>query len=349
MTSVSQVTAKHPLTVCVDIDGTLLTYEDYEKNKWGQPIPHAMYVLNEWIENDVHVVLFTARGEDEKSALEKHLKDYKVPYDTLIMGKPHADFYVDDRAIKFTRWDEVLLEVKQRTDAFGKNGNITAGSNFLVLSGDPIKVMRDYDGIKIAVEWKKGETREYEDSPHKNLMHYDYGYIPLTMSEDGDELDVCLNIPPVKGAPVYMLMQMVKDSDEFDEYKFMMGFKSQEEAVAKYTQVMPKEFFGGIYTIPMDRFKEQFLPVYQGKLDQIEHDDPNDKSSDTAVDSGTDFSNQESTLHPIRPPEEEVDAAGPKSPKAIYTKDNRPPPPKAIYTKDNRPPPALVTQPAQVP
>jgi capsule biosynthesis phosphatase len=30
------------------------------------------------------------------------LKKYDMPYDELLFGKPHADFFVDDKGIKFT-------------------------------------------------------------------------------------------------------------------------------------------------------------------------------------------------------------------------------------------------------
>jgi hypothetical protein len=35
------------------------------------------------------------------------LSKYEVPYDEIIFGKPWADVYIDDNAMRFNSWDEI--------------------------------------------------------------------------------------------------------------------------------------------------------------------------------------------------------------------------------------------------
>ena len=131
-----------------------------------------------------------------------------------------------------------------------------------VMKNDPIKEQYIFHGIPIDIEWRKGETREYPGSPWKNVMQYDYGYIRGTNSEDGEELDVCIGENP-NAEKIYMLMQMDYDKDEFDEFKFMLGFNSPKDAEAKYKKTMQDSMFGCIVGMSIDRFKKTFLKFYQ--------------------------------------------------------------------------------------
>ncbi len=99
-------------TVVVDIDGTIFKFkfEDYIQNQWGAPIKGAKKTL-ENIHKDYKIVLFTARGDDERKALELHLRKYDIPYDELRMNKPYADYYIDDRGLRFNNWNDIKREV----------------------------------------------------------------------------------------------------------------------------------------------------------------------------------------------------------------------------------------------
>jgi hypothetical protein len=52
--------------------------------------------------------LYTARGSttgiDWRELTVKQLAEWGVPYDELVMGKPTADVYIDDRAINSMDW-----------------------------------------------------------------------------------------------------------------------------------------------------------------------------------------------------------------------------------------------------
>ena len=58
------------------------------------------------------VVVYTARSWSEYRVTKKWLDDHGFEYDGLQMGKPVADVWVDDRAIRFTSWTDVLPQLE---------------------------------------------------------------------------------------------------------------------------------------------------------------------------------------------------------------------------------------------
>ena len=54
------------------------------------------------------MILFTSRGSvsgvDWRQLTESQLVTWGVKYDELLMGKPHADVFIDDRAKNIDTW-----------------------------------------------------------------------------------------------------------------------------------------------------------------------------------------------------------------------------------------------------
>ena len=102
---------------CVDIDGTICTPtvgRDYHK---AEPWKQRIKVLNKLYDEGNHIIYFTARamgrfsGYSHSIAARKaeevlfdltkqQLDDWGVKYHELIMGKPHADYFIDDKGVK---------------------------------------------------------------------------------------------------------------------------------------------------------------------------------------------------------------------------------------------------------
>lgn len=89
------------LVYCFDIDGTLCTNTDGDY-QLAQPYPDRISHVNALYENGHVVKLFTARGSttgiDWRDLTERQLSSWGVRYHELILGKPHADVFVDDKA-----------------------------------------------------------------------------------------------------------------------------------------------------------------------------------------------------------------------------------------------------------
>tara|TARA_B100000886_G_scaffold305661_1_gene237534 strand:+ start:30291 stop:30593 length:303 start_codon:yes stop_codon:yes gene_type:complete len=87
---------------CFDIDGTLCsnTFGEYEKAK---PIKNRIEYVNELYDQGHVIKLLTARGSttkiDWRKLTESQLIDWGVKYTTLMLGKPEADIYIDDKGL----------------------------------------------------------------------------------------------------------------------------------------------------------------------------------------------------------------------------------------------------------
>ena len=102
---------------CVDIDGTICSPtvgRDYHK---AEPWHDRIKVLNKLYDEGHYIIYFTARAMGRFADLphsvasvkakevlfdltKQQLDDWGVKYNELIMGKPHADFFIDDKGVK---------------------------------------------------------------------------------------------------------------------------------------------------------------------------------------------------------------------------------------------------------
>ena len=86
-----------------DIDGVIaLKREDLD---YGQALPNEkmIAIVNQLYDMGNRIVLFTARGYvtgiDWEQITKQQMRDWGVKYHELKMGKPNADFYIDDRSL----------------------------------------------------------------------------------------------------------------------------------------------------------------------------------------------------------------------------------------------------------
>ena len=96
------------LTYCFDIDGTLCsqTQGDY---RLAVPIEARIHKVNELFSQGNTIKLFTARGSksgiDWSEVTSAQVRDWGLMHHELILGKPHADHYIDDKAIPSESFD----------------------------------------------------------------------------------------------------------------------------------------------------------------------------------------------------------------------------------------------------
>lgn len=97
-------------TIVVDIDNTICTqtYGDYSK---AEPYPERIGIINDLYDKGNKIIYFTARGmgrtDDDQVLAYAHC--YEETYNQLVfwgckfhrlmLGKPYADYYIDDKAI----------------------------------------------------------------------------------------------------------------------------------------------------------------------------------------------------------------------------------------------------------
>jgi mannose-6-phosphate isomerase-like protein (cupin superfamily) len=108
---------------CIDIDETLChsIEDDYAHSV---PCPMAIAKVNKLYGEGHTIKLFTGRGSfdntDWRPFVEKQLKKWAVKYHELVMGKPHADVFIDDKAINTMDWMENGDTIKEVIRDWGK-------------------------------------------------------------------------------------------------------------------------------------------------------------------------------------------------------------------------------------
>ena len=96
------------MTYCFDIDGTLCeqAVNDYSV---ARPFLDRIARVNELFDDGHKIVLFTARGSrsgvDWREKTIMQLDDWGLRYHELILGKPHADLYIDDKSVHPDHFD----------------------------------------------------------------------------------------------------------------------------------------------------------------------------------------------------------------------------------------------------
>ncbi|MCK4858015.1 MAG: hypothetical protein KAT58_08610, partial [candidate division Zixibacteria bacterium] len=132
----------------------------------------------------------------------------------------------------------------------------------------------EYQGLSIAVENRKGSTRKWKDADGntgKTKMQVAYGYLKRTRGADGDEID-CFVGPDPRAENVYVVEQLNPATDIYDESKAMIGFGSQDLAVACYREHYdkPDKFILTVSPMKMDQFKRWIGVTMPVKADGLQ-------------------------------------------------------------------------------
>jgi len=100
---------KRPKILALDLDGTLLHYDGYSPDMFGEPVRGMARELERIRDEGWKIVIWTCRKDTPE--LRKHLKDNEVPFDYINdhpwngpddPRKIHADVYADDKGLSFT-------------------------------------------------------------------------------------------------------------------------------------------------------------------------------------------------------------------------------------------------------
>jgi ribosomal protein L37AE/L43A len=131
-------------------------------------------------------------------------------------------------------------------------------------------------GLSVTIEHPRGTLRKLHDDAgnvvYKQHMHSSYGYINNTKGRDGDEVD-CF-IGPMKNAKFAYIVHMLDKGpvvqERENEDKVFLGYPSADAAHTAFLLHYPKEFFGGMTTLPMADFKKKLktakLPHREKKI-----------------------------------------------------------------------------------
>lgn len=104
---------------CFDLDGTLCYIKKKDEHyRDVHPIPGAVETLQKLKQEGHYIIIMTARNmatynnnvgqiiANQSPIVIEWLNKHNIPFDEIHFGKPLADFYVDDKAVRLTTWNE---------------------------------------------------------------------------------------------------------------------------------------------------------------------------------------------------------------------------------------------------
>ena len=100
------------MKLCFDIDDTILFSEmdqdgEYVLKKYD---PAMVHIINKLYETKNEIIIYTGRHWNHLLNTEQQLKYIGLKYHSLVMGKPVADFYVDDKAFNPGQFKKMIKD-----------------------------------------------------------------------------------------------------------------------------------------------------------------------------------------------------------------------------------------------
>lgn len=120
------------MKICVDMDGTICNNKLQNQDYYDvEPTYNAVLTLKKLKEKGYYIIIHTARGmrtydncegkiiAAHAEKLSQWLKKWEIPFDELLFGKPHVDYFIDDKGYRFDNWDNAykfLIEQEHKKD-----------------------------------------------------------------------------------------------------------------------------------------------------------------------------------------------------------------------------------------
>lgn len=106
--------------ICIDLDGVICTLKQPgETYADVQPIPGVVEKLKALRANGHYIIIQTARhmktcNGNVGMVIQRvgpitlqWLADHGIEYDEIYFGKPWAEIYIDDNALRFSSWNDI--------------------------------------------------------------------------------------------------------------------------------------------------------------------------------------------------------------------------------------------------
>lgn len=106
---------KYQPTLAIDFDGVIHRYSQgwADGTIYDEPMPGARDALAVLIDKGWRVVVLTSRASDadKRAEVMEWLDMHDIPYHDVTNVKVAAMLYIDDRALRFTDWQDAMTEV----------------------------------------------------------------------------------------------------------------------------------------------------------------------------------------------------------------------------------------------
>jgi hypothetical protein len=96
-----------PLTLAIDFDNVIHDINNPIPGKrMGGPMPGALESLEALYDQGHQIIIHTMRGNSP--SVQDWLDHYGIDYHHITNVKPGADLYIDDKALRFENWVQVM-------------------------------------------------------------------------------------------------------------------------------------------------------------------------------------------------------------------------------------------------
>lgn len=112
------------MRIAIDLDGTICPIKQPDQSYADlEPLPGAVERIRELHAAGHYIIILTARNMATRQGnLGQVMKNigkltldwldkFGVEYDEIYFGKPNAEIYIDDRALRFESWDRITNEL----------------------------------------------------------------------------------------------------------------------------------------------------------------------------------------------------------------------------------------------
>lgn len=99
------------MKLVIDLDGTICTEEKQFSRSLAKPIKGAINAINNFKKSGYIIIIYSSRTWMEYEMTVDWLNKNNVIYDQLILGKPQGDYWIDDRALRFSDWESIVSQI----------------------------------------------------------------------------------------------------------------------------------------------------------------------------------------------------------------------------------------------
>lgn len=97
------------ITIAIDFDGVICNLKGIKRPhdfEYAEPHEGTKEAIEELIKNGYGLWIFTSRPQVEWKDMEKWLERYHIAVLPISNVKENATIYLDDRAVRFTNWQD---------------------------------------------------------------------------------------------------------------------------------------------------------------------------------------------------------------------------------------------------
>lgn len=97
------------MILAIDFDGVIHDYQHpLPHRRMGAPVEGTAQALAHYKARGDTIYIYTIWPPTSHNVISDWMRYYNLPYDHITNVKQAADYYIDDKAVRFTNWVDTL-------------------------------------------------------------------------------------------------------------------------------------------------------------------------------------------------------------------------------------------------